>query len=91
MHRLVFLAYTEAGVVYPKELYGFCIPAFSEVCGDKMEDTVVSAAVQGKAKPDGHWGRCRQVCVLRVAALGTSRDPKTRGRFAASWNAYSAN
>ena len=69
MHRLVLLAETEAGVVYSKELYGFCISAFSEVCGDEMEYTVVSAAVQGKAKPDGHWGRCRQVCVLRVGSL----------------------
>jgi hypothetical protein len=66
MHRLVLLAKTEAGVVYPKELYGFCIPAFSEVCGDEVEDTVVSAAVQGEAKPDGHWGQSSPSQVLRA-------------------------
>lgn len=80
MHRLVLFAETEAGVVYSEKLYGFCIPAFSEVGGNEMEDTVVSAAVQGKAKPDGHWGQCGQVNVVRVAtcASDTSRDPQTR-------------
>jgi hypothetical protein len=79
MHRLVLLAETEAGVVYPKELYGFCIPAISEVGGDEVEDTVVSAAVQGKAKPDGHWGTVKsspKSCAWRHSR--TSRDPKTR-------------
>ena len=50
----MLLAKAEAGVVYSKELYGLCIPSFSEVGSDEMEDTVVSAAVQGQAKPDGH-------------------------------------
>ncbi len=54
MHRLVLLAEAEAGVVYSKEFYGLRIPAFSEVGGDEMEDTVISVAVQGQAKPDGH-------------------------------------
>jgi len=54
MHRLVLLAEAKAGVVYSKELYGLCIPAFSEVGGDEMKDTVVSVAVQGQAKPEGH-------------------------------------
>ena len=54
MHRLVLMAELEAGVVYSKELYGLCIPSLSKVYSNKMEDTVVSAAVQGKAKPDRH-------------------------------------
>ena len=61
MHRLVLLAEREARVVYSKELYRLCISAFSEVGSDEMEDTVVSAAVQGQAKPDGHQVRFNAV------------------------------
>jgi len=45
-HRLVLLAEAQTGVVYPEELYGLRIPAFSEVCGDEVKDTVVSVTVQ---------------------------------------------
>jgi hypothetical protein len=48
MHRLVLLLLmTEAqtGVIDPEELYGLCIPAFSCVYGDEVEDTVVSVPV----------------------------------------------
>ena len=46
MHRLVFLTEAQTGVIYPEELYGLRIPAFSQVYGDEVEDTVVSVAVQ---------------------------------------------
>lgn len=46
MHRLVLLTEAQTGVVYPEELYGLRIPAFSKVDGDEVEDTVVSFAVQ---------------------------------------------
>lgn len=46
MHRLVLLTEAQTGVVYPKELYGLRIPAFSEVDGDEVEDTVVCVTVQ---------------------------------------------
>jgi hypothetical protein len=47
LHRLVLLRAIEAqtGVVDPEELYGLCIPAFSCVYGDEVEDTVVSVPV----------------------------------------------
>jgi hypothetical protein len=45
-HRLVLLAEAQTGVVYPEKLYGLRIPAFSEVCGDEVKDTVVSVTVQ---------------------------------------------
>jgi len=45
MHRLVLLTEAQTGVVYPKELYGLRIPAFSKVCGDEVKDAVVSVAV----------------------------------------------
>jgi len=45
MHRLVLLTEAQTRVVYPKELYGLRIPAFSEVCGDEVKDAVVSVAV----------------------------------------------
>jgi len=53
-HRLVLLAEAQTGVVYPEELYGLRIPAFSEVCGDEVEDTVVSVTVQRQAETDRH-------------------------------------
>ena len=46
MHRLVLLTEAQAGVIYPKELYRFRVPAFSEVYGDEVEDAIVSVAVQ---------------------------------------------
>jgi hypothetical protein len=45
MHRLVLLAEAQTGVIYPEELYGLRIPAFSEVYGDEVEDAIVSAAM----------------------------------------------
>lgn len=54
MHRLVLLAEAQTGVVYPEELYGLRIPAFSEVCGDEVKDTVVSVTVQRQAEADRH-------------------------------------
>ncbi len=54
MHRLAFLAEAEAGVVYTEKFYGLRIPAFSDVDGDEMEDTVMSETMQGQAKTDGH-------------------------------------
>jgi len=46
MHRLVLLTEAQTGVIYPEELYGLRISAFSQVYGDEVEDTVVSVAVQ---------------------------------------------
>jgi hypothetical protein len=46
MHRLVLLAEAQTGFIYPEELYGLRIPAFSEVYSDEVEDAVVSVAVQ---------------------------------------------
>ena len=46
MHRLVLLAEAQTGIIYPEELYGLRIPAFSEVRGDEVENAVVSIAVQ---------------------------------------------
>jgi hypothetical protein len=48
MHSLVLLLLmTEAqtGVIDPEELYRLCIPAFSCVYRDEVEDTVVSVPV----------------------------------------------
>ena len=53
-HRLVLLAEAQTGVVYPEKLYGLRIPAFSEVYGDEVKDTVVSVTVQRQAETDGH-------------------------------------
>jgi len=35
----------QTGVIDPEELYGLCIPAFSCVYGDEVEDAVVSVPV----------------------------------------------
>ena len=81
----MLFAEAQAGVVYSKELYGLCIPAFSEVRGDEMEDAVISAAVQGQAKPDGHgftYSAVKVSAQLRaLACRGASRDPKHRREY----------
>jgi hypothetical protein len=54
MHRLVLLAEAQTGFIYPEELYGLRIPAFSEVYSDEVEDAVVSVAVQWQTEADRH-------------------------------------
>ena len=54
MYRLVLLTEAQTRVVYPKELYGLRIPAFSKVCGDKVKDAVISVAVQRKSEANRH-------------------------------------